>query len=102
MRKMKIKLEVLGGPMDGLDFNFEKNIKIGRDKNNDFILPLDKFISRHHAKIKIKDNQIYLEDLKSTNGTFINEERISGEALLEKEQIFKLGLTYLKISKLGD
>ncbi|MBI2252755.1 MAG: FHA domain-containing protein [Armatimonadetes bacterium] len=95
---MKIKLEVLGGPMDGLDFNFEKNIKIGRDKNNDFILPLDKFISRNHAQIKVKDGKYYIEDLKSANGTFINEKQISEETMLSEGEIFKLGQTALRIS----
>lgn len=95
---MKIKLEVLGGPMDGKDFLFSEKIGIGRDKSNKIYLPYDKFISRNHALIKMKSGDCYLEDLESRNGTFIDEERVKGEVFLENKKIFRVGKTYLRIS----
>lgn len=94
---MKVALEVLGGPMDGKDFLFSENVIIGRNKENKIYLPFDKYISRDHAKIKIKNSACYLEDLKSRNGTFIDEEKVAEEIFLENDKIFKVGKTYLKI-----
>lgn len=57
--------------------------KIGRDPDNDISLSEDSFVSRYHAWVLyIKDNY-WVEDLGSTNGTFLN-----GIALNERKQVF--------------
>ncbi|HYN88848.1 MAG TPA: FHA domain-containing protein, partial [Ardenticatenaceae bacterium] len=49
---------------------------IGRWPDNDVVLP-DRTVSRHHAQIRKVGTQFLLEDLESTNGTFVNGERIT-------------------------
>jgi hypothetical protein len=64
-------------------------IKIGRAKQNDIIVP-DLNVSRKHALI-IKTNRGYLlKDLESTNGTYLNGERIT-EKLLKHNDFIKIG-----------
>jgi DNA-binding NtrC family response regulator len=52
------------------------DITIGRDAPCD-VQVRDRSLSRHHARIATSDNGIWLEDLGSTNGSFVNDERIS-------------------------
>ena len=94
---MKIKLEVLSGPTDGEIYHFNKSLGIGRDKTNELALPWDRFISRRHAKLLVAEPECFLEDLDSTNGTFINGDRLKGRIVLSNGQIFKVGRTWLQI-----
>ena len=48
----------------------KEKIQIGRSKNNDIII-YDKFVSREHCRIRIKNKSIIIEDLQSSNGTFV-------------------------------
>ena len=77
-----------------IDYSFS----IGRDSSSELPLTLDKFISRHHAKIFLNDNECVLEDLNSTNGTFVDNSRLSGKTRLSKGQIFRVGRTWLQIA----
>lgn len=54
---------------------------IGRNKSLDMVI-LRNGISREHAEIFIKSGRLYIRDLGSTNGTFVNKHRISGDTLL--------------------
>lgn len=56
--------------------------RLGRWPDNDIVLP-DRLVSRHHAQIRKVGNQYLLEDLESTNGTFVNGERITGPHILQ-------------------
>lgn len=61
----------------------EKEITtLGRWEDNDVVLP-DRLVSRHHARIRLVGTQFVLEDLQSTNGTFVNGERISERHILQ-------------------
>lgn len=93
---MKLNLEVIGGPMDGLNFEISQDgAIIGREDYNTVPLPYDRFVSREHAKLEIRDNEWIIEDLKSTNGTFIDGERIVDPKPLNDNMIFKVGRTDL-------
>jgi class 3 adenylate cyclase len=72
-------------------------ILIGRDPEADFILDQDPSISRRHAIIDVKENQLFIEDLNSTNGSFVNNIRISGTANIESGSTFILGKSWIEI-----
>jgi len=94
---MKVKIEVTSGPTDGEVFQFKNSFGLGRDKTNEIALPLDKFISRRHARVLLAEPECFLEDLGSTNGTFVNNERLHGRIVLTNGQVFRVGRTWLQI-----
>jgi hypothetical protein len=64
-------------------------LTIGRGLNNDIILE-DTRVSRHHAQLRYKNRRFWVTDLNSTNGSYINGERIS-EADLRTGDVLSLG-----------
>lgn len=72
-------------------------ITLGRKDDNSILLNNDHFVSSYHAKIYVRNNEFYLEDLASTNGTYVNEEKISGRIRLRVNDTVRLGSTVFKV-----
>jgi len=89
----RISLAVLQGADAGKIFPVEKALFLIGRENTDAVLK-DSEISRRHAQIEIKPNQIVLRDLLSTNGTYVNEERITS-MVIENQSEFRVGSTTL-------
>jgi pSer/pThr/pTyr-binding forkhead associated (FHA) protein len=71
------RLVIKAGPNPGQTFDlFKEVMSIGRESNNDITIK-DTEISRNHARISRKGGAYLLEDLGSTNGTFVNQERLT-------------------------
>lgn len=79
------------GPTPGVTFPLEGDqLIIGRDSSNN--VPInDAEISRKHSRLSFQGGKYVLEDLGSTNGTFINGQRLSGPAVLKPGDIVSLG-----------
>jgi len=73
--------------------NIIKIIRIGRGKENDFIVNHSS-VSRNHAELRIYQNKIELIDLNSSNGTFVNGKRIKQQVVTTKDKI-QLGNSYI-------
>ena len=69
---------------------FQSTITIGRDPNCDFPI-VDESISAHHARISYHHSQWWLEDLNSTNGTFIGKSKVTVPTVLISTDQFKCG-----------
>lgn len=95
---MELGLEFLSGPREGLKFKFPKgNIIMGRGADADLIIDDDK-ISRKHVVVEaFSRDQIFISDLASTNGTYINGMRIRSTKLKDGDEI-RIGKTLLKFS----
>ena len=72
---------------------------IGRVEDNTFHIQ-DASVSSHHCEVHLRGAEILIRDLNSTNGTFINNEKIS-EAVLKPGQTLRLGQVELKLDS-GD
>lgn len=70
---------------------FEDGISIGRNKDAGDILLRDKTISRRHAKVLFTEEGFVLVDLQSTNGVFVNCNRIDEQYLLQDGDVISLG-----------
>lgn len=90
---------------DGTQKGNQWLLKIGRKDDNDLILKNDTFVSRYHAHLVWRDDGWWLEDVKSTNGTFLEnqadiftDERVQENAVpIESGQMFRVGRTWLRI-----
>src|SRR5262249_30253391 len=65
---------------------------LGRHPNNSIQL-LDKIVSKEHCIIELRGDHFVLRDLGSLNGTFVNNERVRGEAPLKHGDEIALGAT---------
>lgn len=95
---MKINVEMLSGPTDGEKLSFRSSFNIGRDTKANLSLPFDRFVSRHHAQLLVEGNEIIFEDLNSTNGTFMDGNKVDGRIILQNGQILKIGRTWVQFS----
>lgn len=92
---------------DGLTESADWMLTIGRREDNDLCLRNDTFISRQHANLFWQNAGWWLEDLSSTNGTFIEngrdfflDERVSERVYLEESQLFRIGRTWLRLQSI--
>ena len=71
-------------------------LKIGRTEGNDLVIKDDTTISRNHAEIFQDDEgNIFLTDLNSSNGTFVNGNKLEDSVILKKKDIVKIGNTVI-------
>lgn len=94
-------LKFISGKYQGGEFPLkgEKQIIIGRSSELDMVLVED-MVSRKHAKITLTGGKITIEDLGSTNGTFVNGEKVKSSRIKEGDRIL-IGTSILKLVKAG-
>lgn len=95
---MRVTLRVLAGPYHGQEFVFDQHdtFLIGRSENAHLYLPEDRFFSRHHCLLEIAPPRCFLRDLGSTNGTYVNGQRVQ-ESFLKSGDRIQGGQTVLQV-----
>jgi len=90
-------LRFISGKYQGGEFplRMDREIVIGRSSDLDMVLVED-MVSRKHAKISTQAGQITIQDLGSTNGTFVNGEKIKKVRLKEGDRIL-IGTSIIKL-----
>jgi hypothetical protein len=88
---------VIKGKEEEIYFLTKDETTIGRLEGNDIIIP-DPSVSRHHAEIKRENNNFFVLDLESTNGTWIDGKRISKAPLKDGARI-ELGKVLLEFRR---
>jgi pSer/pThr/pTyr-binding forkhead associated (FHA) protein len=90
------KLVILNQGMTGRSHELTVDrTTIGRVDDNTFHIQ-DASVSSHHCEVHLRGAEILIRDLNSTNGTFINNEKVS-EAVLKPGQTLRLGQVELKL-----
>lgn len=90
-------MRFISGKYQGGEFPIvnDKPIIVGRSSDLDMVLVED-MVSRKHARITMQQDQIWIEDLGSTNGSFVNGEKIKRARLKEGDRVL-IGTSILKV-----
>jgi len=79
------------GPTPGVTFPLEGDqLTIGRDASNGVAIN-DSEVSRKHSRLSFQGGKYVVEDLGSTNGTFVNGQRLAGPVVLKPGDVVSLG-----------
>jgi hypothetical protein len=90
-------LRFISGKYQGGEYPLPKSgeVVIGRSSELDMVLVED-MVSRRHAKISVTDDEISIQDLGSTNGTFVNGEKVTRAKLNEGDRVL-IGTSIIKV-----
>ncbi len=81
---------------DGSIIPIRSDLTIGRNDGNSIVLN-DQHVSGNHAKVVVRNDLLLIEDLDSTNGTYLNGNKISGKMKLTNKDEIKIGTAVFKI-----
>jgi pSer/pThr/pTyr-binding forkhead associated (FHA) protein len=71
-------------------------LRVGRGADNDLSVDGDEYASAHHARFEPRRDGVYVEDVGSTNGTFVNGIRLTRERRLATGDVVRIGETDLR------
>jgi hypothetical protein len=92
-------LVVMSGNQKGLDFRiFAGKNSLGAAADNDIVIT-DDYLSSRHAVIRYEDGKYEVVDNESTNGTYVNEKKVTREELIDNDTL-RLGRTELRFKAL--
>lgn len=74
-------------------------VTVGRGGQNDLVLDGDEFASSRHARIEVRGDGVWVQDLESTNGTFVNGSRVAGAQRLDDGDVLRVGETDLRVEE---
>jgi FHA domain len=74
-------------------------LTIGRGGQNDLVLDGDEFASARHARIEPRRDGVWVQDLGSTNGTYVNGMRVAGAHRLSSGDVLRVGETDLRLEE---
>jgi hypothetical protein len=82
---------------EGADFDLNSSqLTIGRGRQNDIALPNDDYISARHARFEPRQDGVWVQDLGSTNGTYLNGARLERPRRLTAGDVVRVGDTDLR------
>jgi hypothetical protein len=82
---------------EGMDFELNSSqLTIGRGRQNDLAIASDEYASARHARFEPRQDGVWIQDLGSTNGTFLNGTRLERPRRLTHGDIVRVGETDLR------
>jgi Inner membrane component of T3SS, cytoplasmic domain/Domain of unknown function (DUF4389) len=94
----EIKLQIIEGQGAGRGLDLEGAAVIGRDPGSAALVVEDPEVSRRHASLIPEGQSVNVEDLGSTNGTFVNGEKLVGARVIVPGDRLRVGLTVLEVA----
>ena len=99
-RRKQLHLNVVQPPdQSGQSYDLDDELTIGRSPGCGVAMPQDIYTSTLHARLFRRNDQLWIEDLGSTNGTFVNSEQITRAVRLGKGDLLQIGSTVFEVSK---
>ena len=83
---MTWKIQAITGELTGQEISIDRDMLVGRHQPADILLQQSE-ISRKHAAFLLKEHALWLQDLGSSNGTYVNNVQIAAETLLKQGDI---------------
>lgn len=97
VRKSKRRLVVVEPPaLKGQSYNLDKELTMGRAAGCQITLD-DTYISQLHARVRNGDTGVIVEDLGSTNGTYLNRKRVMAPSVVSTGDRIQVGSTVLEL-----
>ena len=93
------RLLVVSSPelSEGATIELSAPTVVGRDAQSGIRLDRDEFVSGRHARIEPRPDGAWIDDLGSTNGTFVNGSRLKRAQLAKIGDVIKIGATELQV-----
>ena len=99
-RSVSLRLKVVDPPQRrGRVFELGEEVTVGRSPGCAVSLEDDTFVSSIHARVFQRNGELWLEDLGSTNGTWLNNDRVRGLERLQRGDRVKIGSTILEVAR---
>ena len=99
-KQVPLRLKVVDPPQRrGRVFELGEEVTIGRSPGCAVYLEDDTFASSAHARVYRLNGELWLEDLRSTNGTFLNNEQLEQPARIQRGDRIKVGSTILEVAR---
>jgi predicted component of type VI protein secretion system len=98
---MEAKLVVVGGEAKAQEIQLKLPTVIGRGREASLMVP-HPLVSRRHCELYEQDGQLVVRDLGSLNGTYVNNQKVVGEAVLPPGQLLTIGaVTFRAVYEAG-
>jgi FHA domain-containing protein len=101
-RRRSVRLVVQRSPSleEGDEFQLNSApVTVGRGGQNDLVLSGDDFASARHARIEVRGDGVWVQDLQSTNGTYVNGARVAGAQRVGAGDVLRVGETDLRVEE---
>ena len=90
---------VAPGDRKGAEFPLADEVTVGRAGGCGVLLAEDTFVSQLHARVFRRDGDLWVEDLGSTNGTYLNKKKVTAPVAVRKGDKIQFGRTTLEVRK---
>lgn len=101
LRARKVRVEILRGPLEGQILELSgPEVCVGSGKNSDLVIP-DRTVSHHHATLRIEKDAIRVIDLRSRNGTLVDDVRIR-DAFARPDSTISMGASAMRLRMIED
>jgi pSer/pThr/pTyr-binding forkhead associated (FHA) protein len=96
----RLRLSVVEPPeLRGRSFDVAEELTVGRSSGCGLCVAEDSFVSHLHARFFSRENKLWIEDLGSTNGTYLNTHRLARPAPLRSGDRLRMGRTVFEVSQ---